>query len=118
VLTLRCVRTTLRSGAGLAAALGLSAALVPLASTAVRADGMAVGGCVGTHYSITCVARWGGFSDPYIRLVPQRTEAEEARSAERDRKWQAHCKPVVVQDPYGVPRYEYGAPGCEFGVAE
>ncbi len=118
MLTLRCARTILRSGAGLGAVLGLSAVLVPLASTAVRADGLAVGGCVGTHYSITCVTRWGGYSDPYIRLVPQQTEAEKAHGAEHDRKWHAHCKPVVVQDPYGVPRYEYAAPGCEFGVVE
>lgn len=118
MLTLRCARTILRPGIGLGAVLGLSAALVPLASTAVRADGLAVGGCVGTRYSITCVTRWGGYSDPYIRLVPQQTEAEKAHGAEHDRKWHAHCKPVVVQDPYGVPRYEYAAPGCEFGVVE
>jgi hypothetical protein len=24
----------------------------------------------------------------------------------------------VFQDRYGVPRYEYAAPGCEFGVIE
>lgn len=118
MLTLRCARTILGSGAGLGAVLGLSALLAPLASTAVHADGMAVGGCVGTRYSITCVTRWGGYSDPYVRLVPQQTEAEKARSAERDRKWQAHCKPAAVQDPYGVSRYEYAAPGCEFGVTE
>jgi hypothetical protein len=118
VLTLSCARTILRSGAGLGAVLSLSALLVPLASTAARADGMAVGGCVGTRYSITCVTRWGGYSDPYIRLVPHQTEAEKAHSAEHDRRWQAHCKPVVVQDPYGVPRYEYAARGCEFGVVE
>jgi hypothetical protein len=118
VLTLRCARTILRSGAGLSAVAGLSALLVPVASTVVRADGLAVGGCVGTRYSITCVSRWGGYSDPYIRLVPQRTEAEKARSAEHDRKWHARCKPVAVEDLYGVQRYEYAAPGCEFGVVE
>jgi hypothetical protein len=106
----------LRSGAGLGAS--LSVLLVSLASTAVRADGMAVGGCVGTHYSVTCVTRWGGYSDPYIRLVPKQTEAEKARSAEHDHKWQVRCKPAVFQDAYGVPRYEYAAPGCEFGVVE
>ena len=28
------------------------------------------------------------------------------------------ARPVVHQDPYGVPRYEYAAPGCEFGVIQ
>jgi hypothetical protein len=112
----------LRSGAGLSASLGAVAGLSVLisaaASSPVRADGMAIGGCVGSRYSITCVTRWGGYSDPYIRLVPEKTEAQKALSAERDRKWQARCKPVVLQDRYGVPRYEYAAAGCEFGVIE
>jgi len=79
---------------------------------------MAVGGCVGSRYSITCVSRWGGYSDPYIRLVQPETEAEKALAAERDRKWQARCRPAVFQDHYGVARYEYAASGCEFGVIE
>jgi len=79
---------------------------------------MEVSGCVGTRYSITCVRRWGDYSDPYVRVLHPQTEAEKALSATRDRKWQARCHPAVFQDRYGVPRYEYGAPGCEFGVFE
>jgi hypothetical protein len=126
VLTLRCARTiswSARLGSRLGACLGAAAALSALAGTSAwspaHADGIAVGGCVGSRYSINCVARWGAYSDPYIRLVaPPQTEAEKALNTERDRKWQAHCRPAVFQDHYGVPRYEYAAPGCEFGVIE
>jgi hypothetical protein len=79
---------------------------------------MAVGGCVGSRHSITCVTRWGSYGDPYVRLVPAQTEAEKTLSADREHKWKARCRPAVLQDAYGVPRYEYAAPGCEFGVIE
>jgi len=83
------------------------------------ADGMAVGGCVGTRGSVNCVVRWGEAGDPYVRTVPEpANQAERARSAERDHKWQDRCKPVIAQDRYGVPRYQYSAPGCEFGIIE
>jgi hypothetical protein len=121
VLTLRCARTILRSAvwpARLAACIGTVAALFALNASSAHADGMAVGGCVGSRFSITCVTRWGAYSDPYIRLVRPQTEAEKTLSADRDRKWQARCHPAVFQDHYGVPRYEYAAPGCEFGVVE
>jgi hypothetical protein len=126
VLTLRCARTILRSvswfgrlGARLGAVAALFALLPVLASSSVRADGLVVGGCVGSFYSFSCVKRWGSYSDPYIRLVPHpQSEAEKALSAERDHKWQVRCHPAVFQDYYGVPRYQYAARGCEFGVIE
>jgi hypothetical protein len=121
VLTLRCARTKLRSAcrsrrfaACLAAAAALSAPLSPSA----RADGVAIGGCVGSRYSVACVTRWGAYSDPYVRLVPPQTDVEKALSADRERRWQSRCRPVVFQDAYGVLRYEYAASGCEFGVVE
>ena len=43
-------------------------------------------------------------------------EAEKARLATRDHKWLARCRPVIERDRYGVARYHYAAPGCEFGV--
>ncbi len=79
---------------------------------------MAVGGCIGSRYTLNCVAHWGSYSDPYVTVLHPQTEAEKELSAERDRKWQARCRPEVFQDRYGVPRYEYAAPGCEFGVIE
>jgi hypothetical protein len=27
----------------------------------------------------------------------------------------ARCRPTFRQDKYGMPRYVYAAPGCEFG---
>jgi hypothetical protein len=119
VLTLRCARTILRSAFGssrFAACLAAAATLSALSNSANA--GVVVGGCVGSRYSVTCVTRWGAYGDPYVRLVPPQTEAEKALSAERERKWQAHCRPAVFQDAYGVARYEYAAPGCEFGVNE
>lgn len=122
MLTLRCARTILRSASGsarLAAGFAAAATLSVLVSNSAQANGIAVGGCVGSRYSISCVAHWGAYSDPYMRLVPSpQTEAEKALSTERERKWQARCRPAVVQDVYGVPRYEYAARGCEFGVVE
>lgn len=86
---------------------------------AAYADGMALGGCVGTQGSLNCVVRWGTAGDPYVRLVPEpANEVERARSAERDHKWQQRCRPIITQDRYGVPRYRYTAPGCEFGIIE
>lgn len=79
---------------------------------------MVVGGCIGSRYTLNCVAHWGSYSDPYVRVLHPGTEAEKELNAEPDRKWQAHCRPAVFQDQYGVPRYEYAAPGCEFGVIE
>ncbi len=83
-----------------------------------HASGAVVGGCIGLRYAFNCVVRWGAYGDPYVRLLHPETEAEKALSAERDRKWEARCRPAVFQDRYGVARYRYAAPGCEFGVIE
>ncbi len=83
------------------------------------ADGMAAGGCIGGGSSLNCIVRWGEARDPYIRTVPPAAdEIERTHAAERDRKWEARCKPTIAQDRYGVPRYQYAAPGCEFGVIQ
>jgi hypothetical protein len=117
VLTLRCARTILLS-AHLVARFGAAATFTVLIASAAHADGIAVGGCIRTHFSINCVTRWGSYGDPYIRLVKPQDEAEKELAADRDRKWKARCRPIVYQDRYGVPRYEYAAPGCEYGVIE
>lgn len=84
------------------------------------ADKLIVGGCVGFLFGTrNCVTRIGPPGDPYVRLVPApEGQAEQDRSAERDRHWMDRCHPTVVQDRYGVPRYRYAARGCEFGVIE
>jgi hypothetical protein len=109
---------TMISAARFGAVATLSAITLATIWTAAYADGMIVGGCVGSG-ALNCVARWGEAGDPYVRTVPEpATEAEKARSAERDRKWEQRCRPTIMQDRYGVPRYQYAAPGCEFGVIE
>jgi hypothetical protein len=82
-----------------------------------RADSVSVGGCIGPWHAFNCVERWGEAGNPFVRTVPQPADGEErAHASERERKWQDRCRPVIAQDSYGVPRYRYAAPGCEFGV--
>jgi len=108
-----------RPVARLAAACALSGAVAAVIFSAAYADGIAVGGCMGTGGSVSCVVRWGEAGDPYIRKVPQPTDdLERKRAAERDKKWEQRCRPTIVQDDYGVPRYRYMAPGCEFGIID
>jgi hypothetical protein len=68
------------------------------------------GGCVETHRELV---------NPYVIEVPQpKSEKDIADAAARDRLWQARCRPVIRQDQYGVRRYHYSAPGCEYGKYE
>ncbi len=98
--------------------LALVAGIILVAQPA-HAQEMSIGGCIGSRLSINCVTRWGPATDPYIRLVPQPMEAaERARLRERDRRWAARCHPALRQDRYGVARYVYAMPGCEFGAGE
>ena len=116
-----CAKLALMSGLSAQswAAVALSAAILLVILSTAYADGIAVGGCVGSKGGLSCVARWGEAGDPYIRTVPPPADdVERARSAERDRKWEARCHPGIVQDRYGVARYQYAAPGCDFGIIE
>lgn len=118
MLTLSCARLafTSRAVALMSGVLTFSILGLGVAS----ADGVAaVGGCVRTYRSFNCAVRWGPATDPFIRTVPQPADKlEKDRAAERDQKWQERCRPIIMQDRYGVPRYRYFAPGCEFGVIE
>jgi len=77
-----------------------------------QADGLRSTSCVGFRGSLSCVTRWQRWDPP----TPQRpTEQELAEARERDRQWEARCRPVVRQDNFGVARYVYAAPGCEYG---
>jgi hypothetical protein len=121
VLTLSCTRVALASryATRLGATAALSAVTLTMVWSAAYADGIAYGGCIGGGASLNCVVRWGEAGDPYVRTVPQPADAEErTRAAERERKWEQRCRPTIAQDRYGVPRYQYSAPGCEFGVIE
>jgi hypothetical protein len=68
--------------------------------------------CIWGYGAFFCTT-WGTASDPYIRRVPSSVGAEE-----RNRKWVADCHPKIFRDRYGVGRYHYAAPQCEFGVAD
>ncbi len=72
--------------------------------------------CVGSRGLVTCVDKWHRtYDDSRPR---QRTEQEIAELAERERKWVARCRPFLRQDRYGVDRYVYAAPDCEFGKTQ
>jgi hypothetical protein len=119
VLTLSCARVAVASR--FAVCIGVSLSVIALATmwNVARAEEFAAGGCLGAGGSLNCVARWGEARDPYIRIVPQPADdTERKQAAERDRKWEARCKPTIAQDRYGVPRYQYAAPGCDFGVLQ
>jgi hypothetical protein len=98
----------------------IAAGMVALPVNPGHADSLIVGGCVGPWWGTqNCVTRKSSAGDPYVRLVPAPVdEAEKARAGERDRRWMDHCRPVIAQDRYGVPRYRYVADGCQFGVIE
>jgi hypothetical protein len=82
-------------------------------------DTVGIVGCIGAPGTVNCVLRIAPAGNPYIRLVPQpENEADKTRAAERDHRWLQRCRPIVAQDRYGVPRYHYAAPGCDFGVIE
>jgi hypothetical protein len=100
------------------------AALIPLvlasALAPAHADGMITSSCVRGAGSSSCVTIWrtglGGSAGP--SLWTPRAEREAAEAAEREARWVARCRPSVRQDQYGVPRYRYAAPGCEYGKYE
>lgn len=101
-------------GAGFA--LSLTAAAM---TSSARAQEIEVDGCVGGWFSAGCTTIWAPAEDPFIRTVPQPEDpAGRARVARRDRRWADRCRPSIVQDRYGVARYTYAQPGCEFGVGD
>ena len=112
VLTLRC---RLRSSRHFAAAIVLSGLLAICGEA--HAEGSGVGGCIGSWDTLNCVVRWGPIGDPYVRQVPEpASDTERGVATDRERRWEQHCRPQIAVDRYGVPRYLYAAPGCEFGA--
>jgi hypothetical protein len=47
--------------------------------------------------------------------APALTDEDVAGAEARDRRWVERCSPLIRQDHFGMPRYSYSAPGCEFG---
>ena len=120
MLTFGCAgtRRQLRSASLVGALLAL-ATVAPAIFTSAQAQEVINGGCVGARNSFNCTSRWAPAGDPYVRDVPKPDDqAARAAAEERERRWANRCKPTIEQDRYGVPRYHYALPGCEFGVGE
>jgi hypothetical protein len=97
--------------------MALAMQIAPFVLAPAHAEGAVTLGCVGAGAAVSCGAAWGAAGDPYIRKVPApHTAEEQAQYDAHDRQWLARCRPVIHQDQYGVARYHYAAPGCEFGV--
>lgn len=112
-------RSLPRHGSASGSAAHVSAAIILsfMTWTSAYAGGLSDTSCVGTWKGFNCVTRWGPAGDPYVRLVPEPLgQSEKARLMARDRSWLARCRPVIEYDRYGVARYHYSAPGCEFGL--
>ena len=94
----------------------LASCLMTLAQAPAQAREVKTGSCVGTWGAMSCVKTWReGVSNPHIISVGPRTHDDKVDSAERERLWVAYCQPALRQDRYGVSRYSYAKPGCEFG---
>ena len=101
----------LASGIAALALLGAPVGFAP-----ARADGTGSVSCVGSYGSVSCSGFWGPSVDTHIRRYsPPKDEQLEKEAAARERRWVARCRPVLKEDHYGVSRYQYAAPGCEFG---
>ena len=99
---------------------GLFALAMLASSSSANADWTITGSCVGGWGMRNCVVNQRDFPrDPHVRPVRGFDTPEASQeSFKRDSKWLAFCKPVVVRDGFGVDRYVYAKPGCEFGRSE
>ena len=104
-----------------AACVATFAAIAMLPVSPAQAGGVSTSNCVnGWDGGTSCVEVWrDGLRDPYVVSVPRPTAPQDiADTAARERLWHARCHPVIRQDTYGVRRYHYSAPGCEYGKYE
>lgn len=105
-------------GGGRVAQAGLAAiALLSLAFAPALADGSITTNCVRGPAFSSCVTVWrsGLGGSAAQRLWTPEAERETTEAAKRERLWVARCRPTLHYDDYGVGRYRYAAPGCEFG---
>jgi hypothetical protein len=74
------------------------------------------GSCVFAYGTAHCVRqyRYNDAGNSGIKHYAEPAE-EVAEAREREKAWEARCRPTLRQDAYGVSRYVYAAPGCEFG---
>jgi hypothetical protein len=97
-----------RSAAWLVARIGAAAILSAATLTSASAGSVIDLTCVVGARNFNCAAQIATAGDPYIRTVPEAVgEVQKAQIAARDRKWAAHCHPVIERDSYGVAHYHY-----------
>jgi len=70
------------------------------------------------HASTSCVEIRHELTNPFVIHIPQATDKDAGDIEARERLWRARCRPTVREDAYGVRRYQYAAPGCEYGRYE
>lgn len=69
--------------------------------------------------SNSCVEVRRDLTNPYVIAVPPPVSEAQAHEIDKEEHlWRARCHPAIKQDRYGVNRYVYAAPGCEYGKYE
>lgn len=84
----------------------------PSTPAAAQVTDTVIGSCVFSGGGAHCVRQYRYGAE---RKQREPSAEEIAESRERERRWVARCRPALRQDAYGVNRYVYAAPGCEFG---
>jgi hypothetical protein len=97
--------------------LALASLLLPVVPSTAWAQSVITDNCVGTRGLESCVTMFHNPNpNPHIIYVPAPiSEQEIAEQLRRDKRWAERCRPTIKQDAFGVQRYVYAAPGCEFG---
>jgi hypothetical protein len=50
-----------------------------------------------------------------VSAQPSVISVDRSQSVEREKAWEARCKPEIRRDAAGIDRYVYAAPGCDKG---
>lgn len=103
--------------AWLAALALLALSMMAAPARSEPSEGVYTTNCFDTRSTESCITTFrGGRLSPHVITVPAPASADALAAAEtRDRRWAERCRPVIRQDRYGMPRYSYDAPGCEYG---
>jgi hypothetical protein len=108
----------MRAFVSLAALSVVGLACMPASASAQgqRFTDTVTGSCVFSYGAAHCVRqyRYNDSGNSGIKHYVEPVE-EIAEAREREKVWEARCRPTLRQDYYGVNRYVYAAPGCEYG---
>lgn len=106
-----------RVGLLLAVLLLAGAAESAQAQSRGRSTDTVTGSCVFSYGAANCVRqyRYGDSGNSGIKRYVEPTE-EVAETREREKAWEARCRPTLRHDIYGVGRYVYAERGCEYGL--